>query len=877
MLHIIFCLLMLIGGANAAPHVIRNIGTNEGLGDLLVNAIYEDPNGLIWFGTGSSLELFDGVELTHYPLPGEDNRLQRVEAISGNTQAIYFCNNHTLYRLDRAANELTTILEGQIAGILRDLQLVNNHLYIATSAGLYIYDVYARTVHPVLFNPTVPDAPQNELRHLRSDAHGNLWLTSKAGLHMISPDGTLSHYYYSDLPADGFSELAISDSIIYLASFHRELYAFDIATGAFRFLRRFVSPIVSIQCYNSQLMVATDGDGVLLLDPQSLILNPLSSKLSSSSVYRAMIDSRGILWVGHYQNGLDYTLGQTEQFGVHHTDMLSTEGMAVRSLAINGQQRLIGTRQGLYYVDKKRHRMVHYDGSALNAKMIFALLYHEGYYYIGTYGGGLFTLNEQGTQLCPLTGRGIGEEIFSITTDSVGQVWVGSNTGVTALRDRRVVRHFSSSNSILPPGLAYCVFFDCAHRGWFCTAGGVVRYDVMGDSLTAELPDDFPAQMVVRSIYRDRQHQLYFMPDRGDTYVVDSLLHPITNIPVPVGDNLFMIEDSLSQLWIGTKSGLYCLHTDRSLHRYGFANGLPSETFTLCQPQIDHEGTVWLGNSEGLIYLKPDSVALLQPRRPVMILGSQIEERCAIFAFSDLSYSDPNSMYYECMLEARHGGEWTVVQARNSITYSSLKSGKYRFRVRVMGEPDTESVCEITIPLSTGAWVAIIGSVFAGILLLFFVAWYRAHRRLPGEEVEMLTDVPARNKYANVSLTQEALDALHLRVDEMMAQQQLYLRTDLKIADIAHEVGVPPYQLSYLFTQYLQTTFYDYIYHYRIEEFKRRVQAGDIRRYTVESLAEQCGFSSRASFFRNFKKEVGMTPNEYIKSIKTADLECPTR
>jgi AraC-like DNA-binding protein len=38
-------------------------------------------------------------------------------------------------------------------------------------------------------------------------------------------------------------------------------------------------------------------------------------------------------------------------------------------------------------------------------------------------------------------------------------------------------------------------------------------------------------------------------------------------------------------------------------------------------------------------------------------------------------------------------------------------------------------------------------------------------------------------------------------------------------------------------------------------------------KYTLGALAELCGFSSRASFFRYFKKATGITPNEYIRSI----------
>lgn len=858
----------------ASPHVVRNIGINEGLNDLLVNAFYEDPNGLIWFGTGSSLELFDGINLTHYPIPGEASQQQRVEAITGNTESIYFCNNQALYHLNRTTDELTTILDHQINGVIRDLCQLNNHLYIATSEGLYIYDIYARTVHHTLFNPIANDAPQNELRHLRADRHGNLWITSKAGLHALSRNGDISNYFYSDLPQGGFTELAITDSTIYLGSFHNGIYRFDIANACFTLVYRSVSPVVSLQCHNSLIMVATDGDGVFFLDPQSLVLNPLTSKLSSTSVYRAMIDSRGILWIGYYQHGLDYTLGQTEQFGLHRTDMLSTEGMAVRSVAIHGQQRLIGTRQGLYLVDKQRHITHRYTEASLGAKMIFATTFHRDRYYIGTYGGGLFTLDTLGQHLQPIHSPYIGQEIFSLATDSSDRLWVGSDIGVATLDGDRVVRHFSADNSILPPGLVYCIYFDRLQRGWLCTAGGIVLYDAVGDSLTTHsLPEDFPHTMMVRSIYSDRQNRLYFMPDKGETYIVDSTLAPISNIPMPKAENLFMIEDTTGQLWVGTKDGLYSLHNNQ-LHRYGFANGLPSAIFTLCQPAIDHEGTVWLGNSRGLIYLKPDSVNLLANTRSVLITRHERIDHALTISFSDLRYSDPGSACYEYMLKGEDD-TWQTLRAQSRVHYPYLRAGRYTFHVRLAGEPDTETTLAIRVPISLRTWLLLLLlSLFLLSLYPLYRYYHARYRRIdvPSEEEhsEPMPE-PVHNKYANVSISTEALDELHRQIDEIMLRDKIYLRADLKIAEIAHMVNVPAYQLSYLFTQHMQTTFYDYIYHYRIEEFKQRVRNGEIKRYTVESLAEQCGFNSRASFFRNFKKEVGMTPNEYIKTIKTTE------
>lgn len=64
-------------------------------------------------------------------------------------------------------------------------------------------------------------------------------------------------------------------------------------------------------------------------------------------------------------------------------------------------------------------------------------------------------------------------------------------------------------------------------------------------------------------------------------------------------------------------------------------------------------------------------------------------------------------------------------------------------------------------------------------------------------------------------------------------------------------------------------SFYDYVNEYRVDEFKRLVEVVDTSRYTLSALAEQCGFSSRASFFRHFKSITGCTPAEYLRDLKS--------
>jgi AraC-like DNA-binding protein len=60
--------------------------------------------------------------------------------------------------------------------------------------------------------------------------------------------------------------------------------------------------------------------------------------------------------------------------------------------------------------------------------------------------------------------------------------------------------------------------------------------------------------------------------------------------------------------------------------------------------------------------------------------------------------------------------------------------------------------------------------------------------------------------------------------------------------------------------------FYDFVNTYRIEEFKEMIAARKNLQFTLLSIALDCGFSSKTSFNRYFKKATGQTPSEYVEA-----------
>ena len=83
---------------------------------------------------------------------------------------------------------------------------------------------------------------------------------------------------------------------------------------------------------------------------------------------------------------------------------------------------------------------------------------------------------------------------------------------------------------------------------------------------------------------------------------------------------------------------------------------------------------------------------------------------------------------------------------------------------------------------------------------------------------------------------------------------------------LSKEFGVSADYLSGIINGLLGMNFYDFINHYRVEEFKQMCRDSSKRKLTIIALAYDCGFNSKATFTRVFKKNTGITPGEYFNS-----------
>ncbi len=918
-LTLIFTVFLLSGTLSgySRTYTFRGLSVTDGLSDLVVNALYKDTKGFVWIGTGNSLERFDGTRLKHFLIPGSNEKLKRVNAIAETQQhQIWMGNGMGLWRVNQEKETLELIAAETIRYVVHSIFTdKKGKLYVGSEGGLFIYQ--NGKAEQLLADPNILSAA-NIINGMVMDDKGQLWMATGAGLYSMTLfNKKVKSYPTGRMATTSFNNIARIGSKFYLGTMGQGIISFNDATGQFNHYVNVGCNVISSLSSDGKdlLYVGTDGNGVHFISTrQNRIIRSFrheagkEESLRSNSVYSVLVDREGLLWVGFYQLGLDYSLYQSGLFSTYsYPPFFDSKDMPVRTISINSSERLIGSRDGLFYIDEKTHRFKSFKTPELRSGMIMCSLYQYGKYYIGTYDGGMYIFDPSTLSIRDFEP---GEpqpfekgQIFCIKADNENNIWIGTSIGLYCYKGNRQLYHYTSANSKLPEGNVYEIYFDSTRKGWICTENGMCIWDPSSQSLkTNVFPENFIHKEKIRAVFEDSGHHLYFIPDKGNMCISDLSISRFKRIRhgtlLEGKDGMFITEDRDGWLWIGTANGLYRYDKKETFIPYNFIDGIPSSIFTFCPPVIDRNNILWMGNSKGLIYVdlnksnkkkqteyplaitdiyingKPYENLLLTKSGNYDISLKSSEDNLTV-CFSGFSYTDPSYMSYEYKLEGEDK-DWQVFTGKSEITYYDLSYGNYLFKLRRIGDLSSEIRMSIRIAYPILRW-----SIMAIITLALLGGYYFFYRSKKTKQGRVMTNVSepeeahdgdkfektTEEKYKTIKINAEECKRLSEKLEQLMRREKPYINPDLKIADLANLLDTSSHSLSYLFNQYLNKNYYDYINDYRITEFRHLVNKDEYFKYTLSALAELCGFSSRASFFRYFKKATGITPNEYVHSI----------
>ena len=105
---------------------------------------------------------------------------------------------------------------------------------------------------------------------------------------------------------------------------------------------------------------------------------------------------------------------------------------------------------------------------------------------------------------------------------------------------------------------------------------------------------------------------------------------------------------------------------------------------------------------------------------------------------------------------------------------------------------------------------------------------------------------------------------------QRIGQEKLYQDPDLTLTEVARKSGSNPSFISRVVNRGSGLNFNDFINRFRITAVKEMLQKGEHRKQTLLAIAYECGFNSKATFNRAFKKETGLSPREYLSRLNNS-------
>lgn len=390
----------------------------------------------------------------------------------------------------------------------------------------------------------------------------------------------------------------------------------------------------------------------------------------------------------------------------------------------------------------------------------------------------------------------------------------------------------------------------------------------------------------IRYIYEGRDGTLFFCQLNNRLLVADQSLNHFHHLS-PLCPNF--IQDDQGFYWLGQWDGL--LRVDEGLNRYTFFPSI-NDLNTNAGPPIlkDKNGMLWICGMKGLFMVNPRADFIPSPvqitemqingnfyaddykLKPDSTLYLKSNENTITFRFASLGYEKSELIKYEYMLQGKDS-TWTVLTNGDKVSYFDLPTGEYVFQIRKF--MDSDSIDQVSFKIKANRpWMT-----YASIIIIVIIVPLLVFKRKKAVSVNVIvpnelpkatqpeTKIPTQPTESYVKLSEEEAGEVIDTLKKYMQEKQAYLNVDLKQSEVAVAIGCPTYLLSAIFTHYLKMGYYDFVNSYRVEQFKQSVSEGKHEKYTLVTLAEKCGFKSKASFFRAFKKFTGTTPNEYIQQF----------
>ncbi|MEM1057146.1 MAG: two-component regulator propeller domain-containing protein [Bacteroidota bacterium] len=660
----------LAASAQPGPRFDR-LGTDDGLSQSIVNAVLQDRQGYLWFGTEDGLNRYDGARFAVYRYVPDDSTAlpgNRVTALAEDGSGALWVGTTTgLARFSRGKETFSRPpgAPGDPDGVCgTDVTALavgaDGTLWTATrNGGLCARDAETNAFERAEVQP-VPQQQPGALALVRG-ARGTLW----AHLTGLGEGATASICRLDEtdrtceIPADipwthsvaGAPGVAFGQTSDGLAMYRAEGDAWTraqlwpgvrMAGGS--------SPLLAT---SGRVWVGTEADGILDVDPEAgdarfYTPDPADPRSVSAAGVRTFYrDAQGSVWIG---TELGLSRWRPPETGAFQVILRGPGGLASGANGIEIAQDgtvWIATNDGLHRLDPETGAVEIFRRNAAPDES-----FASAFWWVGEAGDGTFWVGAKRQGLFrfdPATGAfsrepGVTGALFGgsdsprvpvrhIYTDPDGRVWLGTSDGLAV---RPAVtgewRGFTPASDELPSTHVNVVLEAEDGTMWVGTDGGLCRFvpGMLGEirALTCDrhVPGD-PASLgadIVWTVAEDADGRLWagtiggglagWNPDE------ENWTRVTTADGLPNNTIYGLLPDAAGRLWMTTNAGLAAYDTrtgDVSI--YTVADGLPSNEFDFMAYGQGADERMVVGGPHGLATFVPDRLAPSDEAVPVVV------------------------------------------------------------------------------------------------------------------------------------------------------------------------------------------------------------------------------------------------------------------
>ncbi|RZF58328.1 hybrid sensor histidine kinase/response regulator transcription factor [Sphingobacterium corticibacterium] len=775
-----FCMLLFGQGLN-----FRKLTSAEGLSHNTVFAIAQDDTGFMWFGTREGLNQFDGNQIKSYYISMSKlgKSTNHINALQFYRSQLYVGTKEGLYVYDQTQDSFTVLeLPGMpnITFLLED----NGVIYAGTNIGLFRISEQVSRISGAVHVRAMCVLPDNRFL---------LALDNK--LIIIDHNGQIERSFGKDV----FAPISADDFIVY--QIHRDpkgriwlgtsygIYRYDDHHQRLTKLNfaihesmenRTVRSITSDQ--KDQLFIGTEDGlyvhhvftGLTYNYQQSFHREP--NKLNDQAIYSTFISKDGVVWLGTYFGGINYTTIEEGGFKkILPSDLQNgLSGKAVSQLMEDSLHRVwIATEDGgisIYDPTTESFEYINKESKPffLNSNNVHTI--HNdgaGNIWVGTFLGGLhrFNIKNKTTTIykkSPSDPHSLSNnQVYTVYRDSRGILWIGTQQGLNCF-DYKTDRFNLFEPKVLGDKFIYDMIEDKNGDLWFCSRQhGIYRYNLKTKTFKHYTNQGKNAPLLsnqIVSVYKDRQERLWFGTLDGGACVYniekDSFQHYTAENGLANNNVYGILEDKTGMVWLSTNLGISkCDPRTGKIINYDRQHGLSSNQFNFKSFLKASDGTFYFGSIDGLSYFDPLKTGMsssaqplvftdfqlfnktVQPDKSSAVLKEQIvyakeinllyNQNVFTISYNAIDYVLSGSTKYAYYLEGFEN-QWNYVGNKTSATYTNLDPGQYVFHVRTLDDGGELSPMEakISIKVSPPFYKSNLAYIFYTFLLVGIIWMY---------------------------------------------------------------------------------------------------------------------------------------------------------